>query len=95
MKVDRKGDKQKERTDNFGALISGEATEICGHYTVTRGEDLQKKGSEKGTSDYMGVELYYTGETELLRVENSRPEGENIQCLLEEVGLVWDFPEAY
>lgn len=43
----------------------------------------------------MGVEFYYTGETELLSVENGRPEGENVQCLLEEVGPLWDFPEGH
>lgn len=62
-RVGGKGDGQKERTDNFEPLISGETTEICGHYTGTRGEDLQMKGSEKCTSDYIGVEFYYTGET--------------------------------
>lgn len=43
----------------------------------------------------MGVEFYYTGETELISVENGRPEGENVQCLLEEVGPLWDFPEGH
>lgn len=60
-RVGGKGDGQEERTDNFEHLLSGETTEICGHNTGTRGEDLLKKGSEKSTSDYMGVEFYYIG----------------------------------
>lgn len=86
--VSGKGDGWKERTDNSESLIFGETTEICGHCTNKRGR-LAKKGSEKGTSDYMGVEFYYTGETQLLIVENGRPEWENVQCLLVEVGFLW------
>lgn len=75
MKVDGKGNKKKGQII-LDLLFLGKPLKSVDIILEQEGKTCKKKGSEKGTSDYMGVELYYTGETELLSVENSRPEGE-------------------